>query len=244
MLHRLAAALALALPAAALGQVAVESVGGDVLANGVPVVDGQRLVPEASIVTPPAGQIVLRFGDGMQVAVGEKSRFRVVDFRYAKGPGDRAVLDLLQGSARVSTGDGARRNPGQFFLRTPQAQFGVQGPADFAVALVNPAYLTVNVGSVTATNGAGTVAFGAGSTATVATNAALAAPIAASSLPPAASSAMGTLQTTGLAAPSGVAAGAAATGTGVAIGTPVLVGAGIAGAAAAASDSGSTTTHH
>ena len=247
MLRLLAAAL-VAVPAAALAQVVVETYSGEVLANGVPVVGGQRLIPEANIVTSNGSSVMLRFGDGMEVAVGESTRLRVVDFRYAKGANDRAVFDLLQGSARVSTGEVARTQPKQFFFRTPQAQFGVQGPADFTVVLVNPAYLAVKVGSVTATNGAGTVAFGAGTTATVSSSAALATPIAASSLPAAASSAMGPLQTAGLATPSGAAAtGAVATGTGAAFGTPLLVGAGIAGAAAAASSGGdgsSATTHH
>ena len=241
-----AALLALGAPAAALAQVVVETYSGEVLANGVPVVGGQRLVPEANIVTSNGSSLMLRFDDGMEVAVGEASRLRVVDFRYSKSPSDRAVFDLLQGSARVSTGEVARTKPKQFFFRTPQAQFGVQGPADFAVVLVNPAFLTVNVGTVLASNGAGTVAFGAGATATVASSGALAAPVAASSFPGAASSAFGNLQATALAAPGGAASGAVAvSGTAFGGATPLLVGAGVAGAAAAASSGGdSATTHH
>ena len=250
-MHRLLAVgiLALAPCAAFATSVVVESSRGEVLANSAPVFQGQPLLAEQNITTGPGAQLVLRFDDGMQVAINENSRFRMVDFRYAKGPNDRAVFDLLQGGARVSTGEVARANPKQFFLRTPQAHFGVQGPADFSVVLVNPAYLTVNVGTVLASNGAGTVAFGAGATATVATNAALAAPLAASSFPPAASAAVGNLQVAGLAAPGSSATGAAAvSGTGLGIAGPVVFfGAAVAAAAGALKsdeDAPAATTHH
>ena len=242
--------LALAPCAAFATAVVVESISGEVLANSAPVFQGQPLLAEQNITTGPGAQLVLRFDDGMQVAVNENSRLRLVDFRYTKGPNDRAVFDLLQGGARISTGEVARANPKQFFLRTPQAQFGVQGPADFSVVLVNPAYLTVNVGTVLASNGAGTVAFGAGATATVATNAALAMPLAASSFPPAASSAFGGLQTAAVSAPGGAAGGAvagAATGTGLGVALPVVfVGAAVAGAAGAlkSDEAAAATTHH
>jgi hypothetical protein len=248
-MHRVLAAVLFALiaPAALASGIVLEWTHGDVLVNGGPAIEGQPIIAEAVVVTSSTAQARVRFSDGMQVAVGEGSRLRIVDYRYTKAPTDRVVFDLLQGAARVSTGELARANPKQFFFRTPQAQFGVQSPADFAVALVNPAFLTVNAGTVLASNGAGTVVFAAGSTATIATNAALAAPLAASSFPPAASSAMGTLQTAGLAAPSGAAAGAVATGTGTAITVPALaIGAGVAGAAAAlgGDDGAAATTHH
>jgi hypothetical protein len=180
--------------------------------------------------------------------VNENSRFRIVDFRYTKGPNDRAVFDLLQGAARVSTGDVARTNPKQFFFRTPQAQFGVQGPTDFSVVLVNPAFLSVHAGTVLASNAGGTVAFSAGATATVASSAALATPIAASSFPSVASSAFGNLQVAGLAAPGSAATGAVAVGgTGLGFAAPaVFMGAAIAGAAGAlkSDEAAAATTHH
>jgi hypothetical protein len=244
-----AAVLVLTAPIAALANVVVESVSGEVQSNGVPVHQGQPLLAEQNITTGPGGRLTLRFTDGMQVAVNENSRFRVVDFRYTKGPNDRVVFDLLQGAARVSTGDVARTNPKQFFFRTPQAQFGVQGPADFSVVLVNPAFLSVNVGTVLASNSVGTVAFGAGATATVASSAAIATPIAASSFPAAASSAFGNLQVAGLAAPGSAATGALAVGgTGLGVATPaIFVGVAIAGAAGALKsdeESASASTHH
>ena len=241
--------LALAAPCAAFATAVVaESTRGEVLANGAPVFQGQPLLAEQNITTGPGAQLVLRFDDGMQVAVNENSRLRMVDYRYIKGSNDRAVFDLLQGGARVSTGEVARANPKQFFFRTPQAQFGVQGPADFSVVLVNPAFLTVHVGTVLASNGAGTVAFGAGATATVASSGALATPLAASSFPPAASSAFGNLQVAGLAAPGSAASGAVAVGgTGLGVALPVVfVGVAIAGAAGAlkSDEAAAATTHH
>jgi hypothetical protein len=251
MLRLLAVGILVLAPCAAFATaVVVESAQGEVLANSAPVFRGQPLLAEQNITTGPGAQLVLRFDDGMQVAINENSRLRMVDFRYTKGPNDRAVFDLLQGGARVSTGEVARANPKQFFFRTPQAQFGVQGPADFSVVLVNPAYLTVNVGTVLASNGAGTVAFGPGATATIATNGALATPVAASSFPPAASSAFGNLQTAAVSGPGGASGGAvgAASGTGLGVALPVVfMGVAIAGAAGALKsdeESASATTHH
>jgi hypothetical protein len=248
MFRTLAAVVALMVPISALANVVVESVSGEVTANSAPVFQGQPLLAEQNIITGAGGRLVLRFGDGMQVAVNENSRFRIVDFRYTKGPNDRAVFDLLQGGARVSTGDVARTNPKQFFFRTPQAQFGVQGPTDFSVVLVNPAFLSVHAGTVLASNSMGTVAFGAGATATVASSGALAAPIAASSFPASASAAFGNLQVAGLAAPGGAASGAVAVGgTGLGIAAPaVFVGVAVAGAAGAlkSDEAAAATTHH
>jgi hypothetical protein len=254
MLRQLSAAvLALSLPLAAFASATVHSLKGDAQVNGAPIFQGQVLLAEADIVTGPGAQVILHFGDGMQVALNENSRLRMVDYRYTRGPNDRAVFDLLQGGARVATGEVARTNPKQFFFRTPQAQFGVQSAAaDFSVVLVNPAFLTVNAGTVLASNGAGTVAFGAGATATVATSGALAAPVAAAAFPPAASSAFGNLQVAAVAAPGsaagGAVAGTAIGGTGLGVVTPVVFfGAAIAGAAGAFKsddESASTTTHH
>jgi len=249
--HFAAAVLALSLPCAALAGATVQSLKGSASANGAPLMQGQVVLAEADISTAPGAQAVLRFDDGMHVALNEASRLRIVDFRYTRGPNDRVVLDLLQGAARVSTGQVAAANPKQFFFRTPQAQFGVQGPADFAVALVNPAFLTVNVGTVLASNAAGTVAFAAGSTATVATSAAMATPIAASSFPASAAAAFGNLQVAAVAAPGSAAGGAlaagAAGGAGFGFAGPVVFFGAAAAAAAGAlnRDQGAAaTTHH
>lgn len=245
MLRLLTAGLvALALPLAAGANATVDSIKGAAQAGGAPVSQGQRLFADSTITTGPGGQLALRFDDGMQLVLGENSLLRVVDFTFAKGRlADRVVLDLLKGSVRVATGSIAQKNPKEFFLRAPQAQFGVQGPADFTVALVNPAYLAVAHGTVLAANGAGTVAFGAGATASIASNVALAAAIPASAFPTAAASAMGNLSVAAVTTPAagGAAAGAAAASW-VA---PVALGASVAAIAAAAAKgaSASSSTH-
>ena len=117
---------ALAMPCVGLASATVESVSGEVLSNGLPVFKGQVLLTEANVTTAEASTVLLRFDDGMNVALNENSRLRIVDFRYTRGPNDRVVMDLLQGGARVSTGQVARANPKQFFFRTPQYAQGQQ----------------------------------------------------------------------------------------------------------------------
>ena len=86
---------------------------------------------------------MLRFGDGMQVLIDEKSQLRIQDFRQA-GAAARAVMDLGAGAARfVTVGD--RR----LFVRTPQATFEVATPSDFSLSVVGASTsLSVEVGAV------------------------------------------------------------------------------------------------
>ena len=227
MLRLLAVGIvALALPLAAFASAIVESLKGDVQAGGVPIFQGQRLFPGATITTAAGAQVFLRFDDGMQIVVNENSVLQVVDFTFTKGRlADRVVLGLLRGAARVSTGSIAHQNPKEFYFRTPHAQLGVQGPADFTVALVNPAYIAVTHGTVLASNGAGTVALGAGSNSIVANSATLATPAPPSSFPPTASSAMNNLSTAAV-TPPGTAPGAPGVAGAPGIGAPLpLIGA-------------------
>ena len=150
--------LALTLPAAALASAIVESLKGSAQVGGAPVRQGERIFTGASLATAPGAQARLRFDDGMEIVLGESSRLRLVDFRHTGGgPNDRVVLDLLAGSARVVTGGIARSNPTQFFLRTPQASFGVLGPTDFSVVVTEGSYVSVSRGTVIAANRAATV---------------------------------------------------------------------------------------
>ena len=251
-----AAVLALALPLTAFAMAVVESLTGTAQMGDAPVTVGQKVVAPTTVTTGPGAQAFLRFEDGMQIVLGENSLLRVVDFRAtSSGITDRAVFDLMRGSARVVTGKIAANNPKQFFFRLPQTQLTVERPADFTVALVNPAYITVNAGSVISSNTFGVSTLTAGTTSTIATNAAAVATIPASSLPATASTAMSTLSVASVSAPAGgaavgVAAGGAAGGAGLGIFAPIIViGAGVAGIAAASSDSESpsqptTPTHH
>ncbi len=245
---------ALALPGAAVASAVVEGLKGEAHVAGAPVLQGQRLDAPMSMTTGPGAQVSLKFTDGMQIVLGENALLRVVDFRHGDKAGvDRAVFELLRGSARVVTGKIAADNPKQFFFRTPQTQLMIERPSDFTVALVNPAYITVNSGSLLASNGSGTATLGAGSSSVIAGSAAGPVAMSASAMPPTASSAMGNLATASVTAPVGgtsagvgvAAGGAAASG----FATPlVVIGAGAAGVAAAAGSkddaSLTTTTHH
>lgn len=251
-----AAVLALALPLTALAQAVVQSMTGSVQMADAPVTVGQKIVAPTSISTGSGAQAFLQFEDGMQIVLGENSLLRVVDYRFTpSGVTDRAVFDLLRGGARVVTGKIALNKPKQFFFRTPHTQLTVQRPADFTVALVNPAYITVNSGTVLSSNGYGVSSLSAGSTSVIATNAAPVASIAASSMPASASSTMSTLSVASVSAPAGSAAtglaAGAAGGAGFGFVAPaVLIGATVAGVAAAAANSDdapaqqTTTTHH
>jgi len=248
-----AGVLALALPLTALAAAVVESVKGEVQAEGVALTKGQKVLAQTTITTGPGAQVFLRFEDGMQIVVGENSWLRVLDFTYKPGSAaNRAAFQHLKGSARVVTGNIVASNPKGFFFHTTQTQLTAERPADFTVAIVNPVYVSVNAGTVLSSNTAGTVALNAGSTSVVATTAAAPAAIPISSMPASASSSMSTLSMASVSAPTGgaaagVAAGAAG-GAGFGIAAPVIfVGAAVAGVAAAAAANGdtpSTTTHH
>jgi FecR protein len=252
-----AAVLALALPLASHAAAVVESLQGGVQVGDARLTVGQKIVAPTTVSTGPGAQAFLRFEDGMQIVLGENSLLRVVDFRFTpSGVTDRAVFDLMRGSARVVTGNIALKSPKQFFFRLPQTQLTVERPADFTVALINPAYVSVNVGSVVSSNTYGVSTLSAGSTSAIATNSAAVASIPASSLPAGASSAMSNLAVASVSAPAGSAAtglaAASAGGAGIGFVTPlVVVGAALAGVAAAAGNdddnaaaSHSATTHH
>jgi len=238
------AVLALGFPAllsaaSAFAACVVQSIQGDVRAGpiGKPVTAvtlDQRLASGTAVVTGPDAQVILRFDDGQRVVLGQRTHFRIADFRYdeADPKTDRSVFGLLKGALRMVSGGIAMRNREAVALRTPQATIGIRG-TDFMVALVNPAYISVLEGAVTATNAAGTVVFGAGRIGMVPTSAELAGAIPASTLPAAAAAAFSNLSAAAVVG----AAGGAATGAGTAAGALVA-------GAAAANRSTSTTTHH
>ena len=119
----LAGTLALALPLTALAGAVVDSLRGDVQAAGAPLAAGQKLVAPTAITTGAGAQVFLRFDDGMQIVLSENSLLRMIDYVFTpSGVTDRAVFELLRGSARVVTGKVAANNPKQFFFRTPRSE--------------------------------------------------------------------------------------------------------------------------
>jgi len=162
----------------------VESIRGDVQSGGAPIFQGQRISPGARITTGRGAELVLRFDDGMRVALPETTIFVPADFN-----GGRATFDLLSGAARVRTGGVVRSSPGRFALRAPQASFGVERPADFTVVVSDAAYLSVREGTVSVDGAQGPARFAAGSGAVVRAGA------PAAPLQPAASPAAATIST-------------------------------------------------
>ncbi len=255
----LAGVLALATPLCASAHGVFESLKGEVLVGNNPVPQGRRIVAPSTVSTGAGAQASLKFDDGTQIVLGENSLMRVLDYRYqpqtTSASGDRAVFELLRGSARVVTGKIVVNNAKEFHFRTPHTELSVERGADFQVALVNPAYIHVNAGTVISNNGWGSpVALNAGTTSVVATSSTAPAAISVAELPASAASAMGSLSVASVGAPAGGAAsvGVATTaggvgGAAVAALPIVVVGGVIAAAAAAASDDDlpqTTTTHH
>jgi hypothetical protein len=249
--------LALALPLAATASAVVESVKGTARAGQRGLTQGARVVAPTSITTGAGSQVTLKFDDGMQIVLGENSLMRMLHFRHTeKGAENRAVFELLLGGARVVTGKIAADNPTQFFFHTPHTDLTVEGPADFSVVLVNPAYIVVNGGSVISSNGMGTTTLGAGSTTVVPSSSDAAAPIKPAAVPASAAASLKTLQTASVGVPAAApVAGAQAAGAPAAAETAatpgwvvpaVLVGVGLGAAALAGGgggDNGSTTNH-
>src|SRR5688572_9798379 len=201
-----AAVLALTLPFSALAQTAgavVESLRGVAHVGNAELKQGQRLAAPSAVSTQAGAQAFLLFDDGMQIVLSENSLLRIVDFRHGQGGGDRAVLELLRGSARVVTGRVAANDATQFFFRTPQAEFKVEDASDFSVALWNPAYVRVHSGRVTAGNGQGVTVLTEGSTSMIASGNAVPAPAVASNIPPSVAGAMSNLALASVSSPYG-----------------------------------------
>jgi FecR protein len=252
--------LALALPLAASAAAVVESVKGSARAGQMALAPGARFVAPTSIATGPGSQVTLKFDDGMQIVLAENSLMRMLNFRHdaEKRDQDRAVFELLTGGARVVTGRIAANNPKQFFFRTPHTDLTLEGPADFSVVVVNPAYVAVHSGSLISINGAGTTTLATGSSTMVATSSDLPVPVKPAAVPASVAASMKTLQTASVGVPVAAAApaGAPAAGAPAAAETaatpgwvvPAAVVLGIAAAAAAlgggGGGGGSSTTSH
>ncbi len=239
---------ALGLPGIALADAVVQTVRGDVRANGAAVTQNQRITSGSTVTTGADAQLLMRFDDGQSVLLNQNTEFRIVDYRYTEAAPqeDRSIFDILKGAARFVTGALGRRSQAAFQLRAPQATIGIRG-TDFMVAIVNPLYLSVTQGVIAAANSAGTVPFAAGAIGQVTSATALATAIPVSALPAAASSAFSSMSQVTIAAAGGAAGGAPGTATGAAggvgTGTAIAIGAAAAAAAAVLSNDESTTTH-
>lgn len=246
------AAVALFVSAQAHAEATVIFLRGDVRHDGVPVTQGQRVLPGTTLTTGPGAQAYLQFPDRQKIVLDQDTAFRVTDFHYnADEPqSDRATFDLLRGAARFISGAIGARNPSVVAVRTPQATFSVRG-TDFMVALPDRAYLEVLKGAVSVTNSGGSVIVGENTTAMVASDSAIARPIFGANLPPAAGGPFSSLSVvpTEVAVTQAAASAAAGAATGTApaprIDVREAIHLGIYAALIGAALSGSSgTTHH
>ena len=255
----------LAFGSQALGAAQIFNKEGDVQSfregtTSAPVGNRMRIEAGRTVSTGPGGKVILRFDDGMQVALNENTTVKIVEYKFRDASlaakEDLATLELSRGAVRVVTGLMVERSPKAFMLRGPQAELQVRDAADFSVALVNPMYLAVHQGIVVMSNQAGRLALAQGSTVQIANANAVPLTMQASAMPQVATQAFQNLQVAGLTTPGAAASGAlpttaAASGTGFGIGTPALFMGAAAAAAAGALNSGgddegggSSTTHH
>lgn len=106
--------------------------------NGVaaPVAIGDRLPPDAVLVTGPAGSVGLTFRDNTRTALGPNARMKLS--RYAFEPGQSNAdaeleTDLSAGAAAFVSGRVTKSRPGAMKVRTPAALLGVRGTTFIAL---------------------------------------------------------------------------------------------------------------
>jgi hypothetical protein len=228
-------------------------------ATPVPVGESERIAVGATVTTGPGGKVILRFPDGLQIAMNERSALRIAEYKYRDAAlaaaEDKVVLELQRGAVRVVTGTMVERSSNAFTLHGPQANILLREPADFSVALVNPMYLSVHQGIVVVSNQAGRLGLAEGSTVSIANGNAVPATLQPSALPQAAGQAFQNLQLAGVTTPGAAASGAlpasaAGTAGGAGFGAAGLIAVGVGAAAIAAGASGddepasSSTTQH
>jgi len=91
---------------------------------------GQVIPVGARITTGVSSSVMLRFPDGMVVALGARSRLRVLDFTYVPNQIDRSrvLLNLTDGSVRFVMGAIGQRDPGLILIQVGTGSLA-QAPA-------------------------------------------------------------------------------------------------------------------
>lgn len=207
--------------------------------SGTPIEGGQ------TVTLGEGAKAVIKFQDGQIIALQSKSIFRVNSYKYDQAAPEKgeSFFSLVQGGLRAITGlIGSSNRPG-WKLATPTATIGIRG-TDFMAVVNQGVYVKVESGAVAVTNSAGTAIFTAGQTGAIASGSTLGTVVPASSIP---AGTFGELSAINLSAVGGSAAGSAAAAGGTILGVPtgVVIGIGIAaGVAAAATNGGSSTSHH
>jgi hypothetical protein len=97
----------------------------------VALASGSELENGDLVATGEASSAQLRFNDETVVALRDRSRFHIADYRFT-GADDgvsQAAFNLLKGGLRTITGLIGRARPERYRLRTPLATVGVRGTA-------------------------------------------------------------------------------------------------------------------
>jgi len=108
----------------------VQSLSGDLRLNTSQLAEGAR-GGQGTLTTGPGTQALLRFDDGMEVRLEEKSVLRL----------GNAAVELQAGAAEFKTGN-------QFALQTPQLSVAALEPSDFSVAVRDSTIVDVSRGAV------------------------------------------------------------------------------------------------
>ncbi|MFN3579487.1 MAG: FecR domain-containing protein, partial [Pseudomonas sp.] len=82
---------------------------------------------EDTLITAASGRLQLRFSDGGMVALDPSSQFRVVDYAFGEGGGDRAIFELMRGGMRTLSGKIGPEEGGEYSLKTVVATIGIRG---------------------------------------------------------------------------------------------------------------------
>lgn len=163
----------------ALAQGVVQEIRGDVKVTAaapgsIPVVanKGMNITSGQTITTGPKSLAIIKFVDGMEVALDQNTTFRVQEYNYdQKQPtAMRALLNLSSGIMRVVTGLINQRNPESVRIATPVATAGIRGSitlvAHFPVA--GSSFGAIQ-GTVTVSSATGTVTVTVGNAVTTIT---------------------------------------------------------------------------
>jgi hypothetical protein len=228
-----------------------QSVSGDVRAGptgapSVAIAPNARITEGTTVTTGPNGRATIRLDDGHALVLAENSEFVLNTYRFdrATPASSNIAAQLLKGALRSLSGLIGGKNPGRFALATSTSTIGIRG-TDFAVAIVNPTYVSVLSGAVDLSNTAGSLQVSAGANAIVDSALTLPTTIAAGALPASVAATFGQLNAVTIAAGAGAGAGgatAAATGSGISAGAVVGIAAAAAAVAAVISDSNTTGT--
>ncbi|MDR1944265.1 MAG: FecR family protein [Synergistaceae bacterium] len=76
--------------------------------------------------TDSSGTAVVRFADGSVLQIGSDAKINVTEIVFS-GDRNRFNVGIMQGAARMITGEIVKRNPNNFKVTTPKSTIGIRG---------------------------------------------------------------------------------------------------------------------